>query len=394
LVFSVISALTLWGVAFWLAMVGVTSLGANNEALPMFLTAAGITFIGLLLLPSAGYALLRILNRPAPFKFKLHRPGWVIFFLPMVVVLGYFIAQSPNLAWIVLPPLHIIAIGVSVFWLLYLGLRGLPIGSPQRVWGIFGSGLVLGPALSLVAELLVLFLVVFFWGMYLIRDPVVFNELVQLSEQLLASPDMPPDAILDILEPYLFKPSTIYLILFFGAVLVPLIEEMFKPIGVWLLAGRNLTAVQGFTAGLISGAGYALFESFTLGASSVEEWSFVVSARLGTSMIHILTAGLMGWALARAWRERQYIRFGLTYLVSVSIHALWNGLVILSIVPEVMPTNTAVPEAFLNIGMAAPVGFIFLLMGGFILLLGCNFAMRRAIIPPVNSPSEPVISAI
>ena len=118
----------------------------------------------------------------------------------------------------------------------------------------------------------------------------------------------------------------------------------------------------------------------------------VVIARLGTTLVHILTAGLTGWALILAWREGRYIRLGLTYLTAVAIHALWNGLVILSVVPEILPPDTSYPHALLNIGIIAPLGFGFLILGCFALLLGANSAMRRAIIPPVKS--QPILTSI
>ena len=93
-------------------------------------------------------------------------------------------------------------------------------------------------------------------------------------------------------------------------------------------------------------------------------------------MIHILTTGLTGWALALAWTENRYIRLAVTFLTAVVIHGLWNGLVILSIIPEFLPADTNYPQSLINIGTAAPLGFIILVIGGFILLLGCNRNLR------------------
>ncbi|MBU1661538.1 MAG: PrsW family intramembrane metalloprotease [Chloroflexi bacterium] len=388
---SLIAALTLWGFAAALFMLVVSSFYSASisgvetaDPLPLLLMAAGAASGGILLIPSAGYALLRILGRPNPIKFQVRRPGLLLLLLlPPVVALGHWVAGYSNLAWIALPPLHVIAAGLPILGLLLLGLRGLSPGSPQRAWGIFGSGLVLGPALSLVVEAAALAIVAILGFIYLSRDTILVEKIMALSEQLPTSPES-ADAILELLEPYLLQPGTIYLGLVFGAIFVPLIEELFKPIGVWLLVGRNPTAVQGFAAGLISGAGYALFENFALAAGSSEEWSAIVLARMGTSLIHIFTAGLTGWALALAWREGRYIRLGVTYLVAVSIHALWNGLVIMSIVPEFVSAGVSFPNIVLNIGSAAPVGFMVLIGGSFALLLMSNAALRRAITPPAR----------
>ncbi len=39
--------------------------------------------------------------------------------------------------------------------------------------------------------------------------------------------------------------------------IVPLIEEILKPIALWSLVGKDLTDQEGFVAGLLSGAGFA-----------------------------------------------------------------------------------------------------------------------------------------
>jgi len=389
LTLSLIAALTLWALALTLGLMGLSSFfGMPNDsgaaaALPLVLTAAGMGFGGVLLLPSAALALARILQRPFPIRLKIRRPGLSFLALPLVLGLGYIVTQNPTIALFSLPILHILAVGLSMLWLLSLALRGLSPGSAQRAWGVFGTGLVLAPLFSLVVELIAILLVGFLGLTYLARDPQFAAELTRLSQEILNKPDIPPERILNLLEPFLLRPVTMYMGLLVGAGLVPLIEELFKPIGVWLLAGRKPTPAQGFAAGVLSGAGFALFENLTLTASSGEEWSFVILARLGTTMIHILTTGLTGWALALAWGEKRYLRLGLTYLSAVVIHGLWNGLVILSIIPEILPQGTSYPEALTNIGSTAPLGFFVLAVGGFVLLLGCNLNLRRALILPV-----------
>ena len=388
---SLLGALGLWTLAL---VLGVMVLGNAmsisgpdrvSEALPLLLLAAGAAFAGILLVPSAGYAYLRLTHKPAPIHFRLRSPGFLILLIPPLVGLGYLVARSPILVWVALPPIHVITIAISILWLVYIGTRGLSLGSGQRIWGVFGIGMVAGPFLSLLIEFVVILVVGTIGFRFLARDPVVARELAQFAENFLADPNQSPDVIIEFFEPYLFQPVTLYIVLSVTAVLVPLIEEFFKPIGVWLLLGRRPTPAQGFAAGVLSGAGFALFENFTLSASSGEEWSLVVLARIGTSVIHIVATGLTGWALASAWREGRYIRLGVTYLVSVSIHALWNGLVILAVIPEILPDGAAYPQVLRNVATASPIGFVFLLVGAFGLLLGCNAALRRAIIPPANS---------
>jgi RsiW-degrading membrane proteinase PrsW (M82 family) len=391
LVLSLLGMMTLWGFAIMLGFMVLSSAistgGASSisDSLPLLLMAAGIAFGGILLIPSAGYAFLHILNKPNPIKFKLPRSSLVFILIPLFVSFGYLVTKSPTLTWIALPPIHVITIGLSILWLSSLGIRGLSVGSKQRIWGIFGAGMVAAPILSLLMEFVVIIGVCILGISYFARDPVFAHGLTQLSENYLANPDQQMDALVKFLEPYLMQPITIYGVLIVVAILVPLIEEFFKPIGVWLLIRRKPTPSQGFAAGVLSGAGFALFENFALSASSGEEWSLVVVARMGTSIIHILTTGLTGWALALAWQEGRYFRLGLTYLVSVSIHALWNGLVILSVIPELLPVDALYPDVLRNIGTSSPIVFLILLVGSFVLLLRFNSTLRHAIMSPVDT---------
>ena len=112
------------------------------------------------------------------------------------------------------------------------------------------------------------------------------------------------------------SPAVVASVFVYIAVLVPLIEEILKPIGVWLLAGRKLTPVDGFMAGVLSGAGYALFENLFL-SSSGEQWMSVVLARVGTGAVHMFTTSLVGWGLASAWGQGRYLRLALSFALAV-----------------------------------------------------------------------------
>jgi hypothetical protein len=361
-----------------LAVVGSVLTGDMLSATALVLNAAGTAFAGLLLIPSAAYALFRLLDKPAPFHLRLRHPNWVILALPLILLLGFLAARTQVTSLLFLPLLHVAAAAIAVGWLLALGLKGLSVGSPQRAWGIFDMGLVAAPFLSLIAELAALFS---FGVLYLMVNPGLLDVFLGLSQSMTLQS---PEALFDLLEPYLMQPSTLYIVLVFGALVVPLLEELFKPVGVWLLVGRKPSAAQGFAAGLLSGAGYALFENFALGAGAGEEWAIVLSARLGTSLIHILTAGLMGWALSLAWTEKHYLRLALSYLAAVAIHAMWNGTVIISAATELFGTAVSLPDIFYTLSAAAPLTFGVLILGCFMLLFGFNTALRRAIIPPAQ----------
>ena len=58
---------------------------------------------------------------------------------------------------------------------------------------------------------------------------------------------------------------------------------------------------------------------------------FSLAGRATSSLMHITASGLMGWAIASALLEKRYGRLAWTYLLSMAIHGLWNGSVLLAV---------------------------------------------------------------
>jgi hypothetical protein len=85
----------------------------------------------------------------------------------------------------------------------------------------------------------------------------------------------------------------------------------------------------------------------------------------------------MGWALVLAWQERRYLRLGLTYILAVAIHGIWNGMVILTAVSELFENQVVIPEIFLILEEAAPLIFAGLIVVCLALLLGFNIVLNR-----------------
>jgi hypothetical protein len=380
---SLLAFLTLFSFSVSLAAVGL--LQVFNPAIffydttPIFLMSAGTALSSFLLLPSAWYALLRLMGRPAAAAGRLGqaarwltRPAVLALLIVLVVLLGDFVSRSDLPDWLGLPLLHGLAVGLPVLLLAYLGWRELPTGSLQRSWGVFASGLVLGPALTLVAELVAIFVLVLFGIFYISLRPDLAQELVALGERIEQFRDA-PDLVLPLISPYMSQPAVIFVVFSFTAGLVPLIEELFKPVGVWLLVGRRLTPAEGFTAGVISGAGFALFENLAF-TSTGAEWTASVTLRMGTGLLHILTAGLTGWALALAWSHRRYLRLVVIFFCAVLLHSIWNGLALVTAASILTLPDWIDGEALSNL---AAGGLIFITFVSFSILLGLNRALRK-----------------
>jgi len=390
LVLSVLAALLLLGVAALVAVTGVLQYfnqgSGSSDLTQSFMVAASLAFAGILVLPSAWYAWKNLAfpgpepkPRPEPKGFGTILTLLVLVIIPGTLWLGNWVSQYDQLAWFVLPILNIIANGLPAFWLVYIGIRGLNPGSPRRQWGVFASGLVLSPAIILIMELLALIgygVLAMLWSVF---NPSITSQLQVLILRLQsAAPNQ--DAILRILLPFLLRPGILFAAFAFISVIVPIIEEALKPIGVWFLAGQKLIPAQGFALGVLCGAGFGLFENLGNTSGGSEAWAILVSTRITTLLLHCLTTGLVGWALASAWSQKRYLRLGVTYAFAVVLHGLWNGMAVLSSISSLEgQVDIAIPTNLQRIGNLSSIGVIALLAFNLILYISFNAVLRNSI---------------
>lgn len=379
---GIVTSLLAAGGIFILGLVGLFSETVSQvEGTSLLATAWISLLVAALTLPSLVFSIQRLWNRtsslPSIRGFRL--ANIAILAWPLVLLLGNLVSGSSSLAWILLPPLGLFAIGLPIWWLIEFSRRNIPVGSRQRGWGLVSfSMLITTPALIFVevAALLVLFVLFALW---ISTQPQLVLKLQQLAQQLtIGQPDA--EAVLALLSPYMQNPLVILGILVVVAGLVPLIEELFKPLGLWALAGRNLTPGQGFAAGAISGGIFALIESlFYLSNPAGENWAALVAGRAGTGLLHITTTALLGWAMAAAWQNGSYLRLGATYLLSCALHGLWNGLSILAGLSgaiDGLPVNTPLMS---TLGPIASVGLGVLIVSLFLLLWWGNRRLRQPV---------------
>ena len=245
----------------------------------------------------------------------------------VLILVGYKIGANDSFNWLILPVLTVPAVALPIFVIVGLGVRELPLGTRWQSWGIFGVAMTLAPLLLGILEIIVLLLLIFFVVAILMAQPGFATDIERLSRQLyILGPES--KAARNLLLPYVTHPAVVVIALLYVALLVPMIEELFKPLGVWLSANRLSSPAQGFALGALSGSAYALIE--TLGVSAqTADWAGLLLSRIGTGMLHITTSALMGAAIVYAFRERRYLRFIGTYILAISLHGLWNALAIL-----------------------------------------------------------------
>jgi RsiW-degrading membrane proteinase PrsW (M82 family) len=291
--------------------------------------------------------------------------------------IGNMVAGNDQIAWLILPPLNIIATGLPALWVIYFGTRGLLPNPPRHKWGVFASGLVLGPLIILVIELFMLVGAGILAIISIMLNPTLAPQLQGLVYEM-QNLGINPQALLDSILPFLLNPGVLFIGASFVVVLVPLVEELIKPIGVWFMAGQKITPAQGFGFGVLSGAGFGLFENLGNTSAGGQSWALLAGSRISTLFLHSFTAGLVGWALAYAWSERRFLRLAITFIIAVLIHGLWNGMAVLSAAASLdSVVAISLPTWFQQLGNLAAIGIFILGLVVVICFFGFNANLRK-----------------
>jgi len=117
------------------------------------------------------------------------------------------------------------------------------------------------------------------------------------------------------------------------AVVAPLSEEFFKPLGAFLLRAKSRR--EAFLLGASVGAGFAAIENVMYASGwwwSFESWLPIAVLRSSGAALHLLGAGLVSLAIyerrTRTGRSSILKMFGL----AGGVHALWNGTIAVVII--------------------------------------------------------------
>ena len=141
-------------------------------------------------------------------------------------------------------------------------------------------------------------------------------------------------------------------------VIAPMVEEMFKPLGVVMMRYRRPSKAQSFLWGLAGGAGFALAESLFSGAASLEGWAGGATLRVGATAMHCLGGGLMGLGWYYLLATRRLWRLLGAYAASVSLHSLWNVAASGMLVVSLSATSPATDEVGLALGGLVVLGLM------------------------------------
>lgn len=172
----------------------------------------------------------------------------------------------------------------------------------------------------------------------------------------------------------LFSPGIAVSVVGMFAIPVPLIEEAFKTLASGVV-GRWVRPrpARAFLWGVAGGAGFALAENLLNGTlGGAEPWALGAVARLGATLMHCVTGGLVGWGWGQLWTARRPGRLLGAYAAAVTVHGLWNaaatGTAILAAGALEHEGNTFW-SALIGLGMLALTGWLGLLCVTFVVAL-------------------------
>jgi len=307
-------------------------LDVNPSPLATTLTASTLIAIGLLLLPVAWLSLKRLRGQ----EFRILRfsslPPWVWIVTPIlwlsVLTLATLFYDAPGSSWYA-PVLHFLSIAVPLYIVVRVAVNRIPLGSSQRIWAVFGSGITLSPVLAIIVETIIIGFGVLIAAIYLGLNPENLQKVERLINQLENAPDL--ESMILLVGPILNNPLTLLAALVFLSIIVPVVEEIAKSLGIWLVADRLVSPGQGFAMGVLSGAGFALAESLSASLTADETWGITLGVRAISGSMHILATGLIGWGIAYARLEKRYLRLAGMTILAILLHSVWNAGAVFSV---------------------------------------------------------------
>lgn len=324
IVFSLTAAVVLF-------LIGIYTLISERSDIGMPLSFIALSWISgliaLLALPSAIMSLLRLIGKPFQGLVlpRFINSNFALIIWPITIISGAFITNQTSLSWLVLPPIQILAIGIPIWWLVSFVGKGIQPLSGQSQWSLFGFSMLVNNPLIIMIELIMLLFLGIAAAILVYQQPGIAEQL-SITAQRLSVSNLDEESIQRVVSDIMKNPFVVFSIFAVICGIGPLIEELLKTLGVWFLVRKNLSPAQGLLTGAICGAAFALLESLGVTARPFDSltWLVVILGRTGTGIMHILTGSLVGWGIASSVHNKKGLHIVFAFLVSVTLHGLWN----------------------------------------------------------------------
>jgi hypothetical protein len=299
-------------------------------------------FFAVLLLPFMIITFYQLQDKPQPswLRFPVLTPRILLISLAIwVFILGssYWVGQIAPSFWLIMPPLKIFAVVLPLGLIIsYLAEKFRPV-QPSRTWGLISFSLVLTEPITILLE--GIFIVFFMIGLAVTMDwsQVLGSEAYVYLNRLMVGMNN-PDILSRLLTPFLTQPAILFILFVLFSLVVPVIEEIMKPMALWFLNKKEILPRDGFYYGALTGMVFALIESILgLTGFGADGWVSISIVRLGTGILHVFTSALMGWALTESWHAYRLGKLSLTFLFCVAVHGLWNFLAISISINDLIP---------------------------------------------------------
>jgi len=307
-----------------------TSITASDEMAALS-TSVLLISVGMLNIPTLITSIKKFQKKPIRQSKKScpQKANYFLLLWLLIITIGFFISREGNKIFL-LAPLTVAAVFIPVWWLIEFSRRGLPRSTRLREWGTLTIGLTITPIVIISIELLLTAITTVAVIIRLGFQPNLSSQLHSILNniyQYQGGIGEPEQILYEIMKQPIIS-TAIFLVL---GLIAPLIEEIFKPMSIWFLLSRPLEEFEGFSLGLISGGAFAILESAGIVVQmGSQDWLIAIVLRAATGVLHIGLSGLVGYGLARSWRQKKFVR-GILYIITATIlHGVWNSMSLLS----------------------------------------------------------------
>jgi RsiW-degrading membrane proteinase PrsW (M82 family) len=287
---------------------------------------AGFGFLLAALLAWQGINALRGKDSTPAARFLLPAPAFVLAFLG-AILLGIGALSLRSIASFTFPPFHFLAsIFIPLAFIAYAARRLGKLSGLRTLVVSFSWGALGATFLAFVAELAVGGLILLIVALAISFTPGGVTTLERLRAILQTSSRGDPTRLANQL---LSNPWVTTGFLVYVAVLIPPIEEAFKTLVLAFVNPQRTRLADAVLWGISAGAGFAALENLFNSIGLLDVWAIGMLMRAGATVMHVANGALMarGWYAARV--ERRWSRLVAAFSVSVFVHGLWNGSVIL-----------------------------------------------------------------